>query len=692
MSMSTIVGTANDDTLVSDGHDDSINGLDGDDVIFGGIGNDTLSGDNGNDTITGSAGNDQLFGGEGNDSLTAGNDHTYLDGGDGTDTLIGGADGDYIYDIYGGAMNVLSGNGGNDYLAGDGTLSGGDGNDTIGYFDGPPDKSLQYLPTSVSGGAGDDSITSLFSGGHDLLAPNTLDGGDGNDTIVGGDDPDLILGDNGLDSLSGGAGDDRLNGGSGADTMYGGAGNDVYYVDNAGDVVSEQTTPGTDDGGTDLVYATVSYTLPDFVENLWLQGAGNINGIGNTLNNVIHGNNSDNVLSGLDGNDSLLGGGGNDSLDGGTGNDYLDSGTGNDTIVGGAGNDTLIAAGVATMHGGAGDDTYYVNNSADIVSEQTTPGIDDGGHDTVYASVSFTLGNGVEDLWLTAAAGNADGTGNALVNIIHGNNSDNVLLGMDGDDSLLGAGGNDSLDGGTGNDYLDAGTGNDTIVGGGGNDTLIAAGIATMHGGAGDDTYYVNNADDVISEEATPGIDDGGHDIVYSTVSFTLSRFVEDMTLMAAAGNANATGNAGDNIIHGNNSDNVITGLDGNDVLLGGGGNDSLDGGSGNDILVGGAGADRFAFEYAGAANGFDTVADYAHGTDSLWFNGADYGVSVGGTLSANMFTTGASAAGTHAQFVWDAANHTLYWDDDGTGADAAIAIATFTGVTNIDATDFHFK
>ncbi|WP_413456784.1 calcium-binding protein [Herbaspirillum huttiense] len=63
-------------------------------------------------------------------------------------------------------------------------------------------------------------------------------------------------------------GNDRnniLDGLGGADTMTGGKGDDSYYVDNSGDRVVEKAGEGTD-----TVYATVSTTLADNVENLVL--------------------------------------------------------------------------------------------------------------------------------------------------------------------------------------------------------------------------------------------------------------------------------------------------------------------------------------------------------------------------------------------------------------------------------------
>lgn len=172
--------------------------------------------------------------------------------------------------------------------------------------------------------------------------------------------------------------------------MAGLAGNDTYIVNHSGDVVIEAAAQGTD-----TIMSSVSYSLPNNVENLTLTGSGNINGTGNSLANVLSGN------------------------------------SGNNTLDGGAGADR--------MAGGAGNDTYRVDNVGDVVAE-----LNGQGTDTVSSSVSYRLSSDVENLTLTGS-GNVTGTGNSLANVLVGNAGNNTLNGGSGSDMLTGSGGSDSF-------------------------------------------------------------------------------------------------------------------------------------------------------------------------------------------------------------------------------------------------------
>ena len=90
------------------------------------------------------------------------------------------------------------------------------------------------VPVTARGRGGDDQITSNSA----VLAGLTLDGGDGNDTIVGGGAGDTITGGPGDDVVTGGRGADVVtlsggddvflwNPGDGSDVLDGGAGNDT---------------------------------------------------------------------------------------------------------------------------------------------------------------------------------------------------------------------------------------------------------------------------------------------------------------------------------------------------------------------------------------------------------------------------------------------------------------------------------
>jgi len=147
--------------------------------------------------------------------------------------------------------------------------------------------------------------------------PDPIIGTSDDDTLVGTEGDDRIRGKSGKDTLNGLNGNDILNGGPGVDEMFGGQGDDKYLVVPGSDKVIE----AADEGKDRVVTARTNYTLPENVEELILQGAENLEGTGNNLDNLIRGNDGDNILIGNDGNDILLGVQGNDVLIGGLGKD-----------------------------------------------------------------------------------------------------------------------------------------------------------------------------------------------------------------------------------------------------------------------------------------------------------------------------------------------------------------------------------
>ena len=245
-----------------------------DNKIIGNTANNKLVGGAGNDVLDGWLGNDYLDGGPGND---------FLQGGVGIDTMVGGTGNDtYVIDNQADVIIEKAGEGIDWVIAG----------------------TTYRLPANV------ENLIMLYTGayvayGNDL--DNILVGNSGNNYFEGGAGNDIIFG---------GAGNDGILGGTGADTMIGGEGDDWYSVDNPGDVVIEYANEGTD-----IVGASVSYTLPANVENLNLDGNADINGTGNELANVIRGNSGNNVINGMAGNDTIEGLGGNDTLTGGAGDD-----------------------------------------------------------------------------------------------------------------------------------------------------------------------------------------------------------------------------------------------------------------------------------------------------------------------------------------------------------------------------------
>jgi 2',3'-cyclic-nucleotide 2'-phosphodiesterase (5'-nucleotidase family) len=218
---------------------------------------------------------------------------------------------------------------------------------------------------TLEGNVGDDTIDG--GQGRDIVrglaGDDTLDGGVGNDQVFGGEGDDELFGGSGSDKVFGEAGNDMLDGGGGKDALNGGAGDDRYII-NDKDAIKE-----LDGGGNDTVESSITFTLPNFVENLILTGTAHINGTGSKDNNTITGNTGDNVLKGAGGDDTLNGGVGDDVLDGGAGIDVLNGDTGHDLLRGGAANDTLDGGvGDDVLRGDAGDDTLTGGEGDDLMT------------------------------------------------------------------------------------------------------------------------------------------------------------------------------------------------------------------------------------------------------------------------------------------------------------------------------------
>jgi Ca2+-binding RTX toxin-like protein len=587
-----------------------INGNSGDDTLFGYGGNDTVNGGNGTDSLYGDAGSDTLNGGAGDDSLRggAGRDTFVFSSGFGNDTLYDFTVGFDSIDLsslnFGTYASLLSNTAD---VSGDAVITLSGNTITLGGVTKSQLQQDDFIGLTPGATSGNDTMNGLSTA-------DNLDGGDGND---------IIYGNGGADTLAGGAGNDFIDGGASADAMTGGTGNDTYVVNHNGDTVTENASEGTD-----TVQSNTHWTLGSNVENLTLTGSSNLNGNGNSANNVLQGNSGNNVLTGNGGNDSLFGNEGDDTLNGGSTWDSLIGGTGADTVYGGggndwirgedgndtlygqddkdrmfgeAGNDTLDGGtGNDILTGGTGDDTYMVDSTGDQTIENASEGTD-----TVQASINHTLAANIENLTLTGTS-DIDGTGNAL---------DNTITGNDGNNALSGGGGIDILTGGTGQDrfVFTAGFGNDTV-------TDFTNGADTLDFSA----YGYSTYDDILANISFADVSGnavltiGGDSVTLTGVSASSLSFGSYAGIVASNGNDDLSGAAGADTIHGLGGDDTIHGDAGDDALFGNAGKDLLDGGTGNDALHGGAGRDTFVFQ---VGFGNDIIFDYSPGFDLIDLN-----------------------------------------------------------------------
>ena len=494
------------------------------------------------------------------------------------------------------------------------------------------------------------------TGGADTLA-----GSAGDDTILGNAGNDTLDGLAGNDSIEGGDGNDDLFGGVGDDTLNGGAGNDRLIIDSSTDRLQEAPEAGS----LDIAITSASFRLAAGVEVERL--------IAGTFTTAGVFDNSQTTAINLAGNEFAQ------QVLGNAGSNVLDGGRNSNPALG------------DSLQGLAGDDTYIIRNSNDVISAAFGSETAANGNDTVYVSIADleaagqavatfnlgTLSNGqfIETLSAQDQSGtqNLSLTGNDQNQNVVGNQGNNTLAGGGGTDVLIGLGGNDTYVLTSTTETIQETTGSDTIVFAAGNtfagtftlaadvsvenitlgngvtnvtgnnlaqtitgtaavETLAGGGGAdTLIGGAGADTYIVSTSAVAITELAT----DADTDTVYysgTTGGYDLAAGVAVENLVAGAGANFAAAIA-------TTTNTYVVGNERSQVLYGNAGNNILDGDRGTgtnvDTLAGGAGDDIYRVyaqsdvvdERIYTALGTPTAGSDAGGNDTV-FTSATYSLA----------------------------------------------------------------
>lgn len=191
--------------------------------------------------------------------------------------------------------------------------------------------------------------------------------------------------------------------------------------------------------------------------------------------------------------------------------------------------------------------------------------------------------------------------------------------------------------------------------------------FAALNGSANADTINGRDGDDVINGQ-------GGNDEV-----------------RGGNGNDLISGNAGNDVLIGGEGHDKLLGGAGNDRLIGNIGNDILNGGIGRDTLFGADGNDKYLFDNAPAAFNVDTINEYVTANDSIWLDDSVFTNLDLGKLDPENFIKGNGVVAAEANdfVLYDTANGSLSYDQDGNGAGAAVQIATLTGAPNLTAFEF---
>ena len=394
--VTTITGTANDDTLLGDASS-TINGGAGDDTITGGTGDDTLNGDAGNDTITTNTGNDTVNGGAGDDVIVfAGNldSSDSVDGGDGNDTLS----------ITNATLTTLNGYSisqvgiFNDRVSGIEVARLTDALNQTSFdmarLDNIANIDLRagWTGAETLAGLQNNAVISMRAGdtgGTNALTLSLADNTGTNDAIT----VNLV----------------DATGGVNYDTIA------MSGIESLTLTTSEATASNTAQSETISINATGLETLTlQGTESLDLTGldigattidaSGIADATATTAPNVqINGSAAAQTITGSAGNDTINAKSGNDTVDGGAGNDTIDGGTGDDTITGGEGQDSIT--------GGAGNDTINLAETTDAQDTVVFSTSSTNGQDTINGFNSSDILKITTNLLTGATALDANGAG-----------------------------------------------------------------------------------------------------------------------------------------------------------------------------------------------------------------------------------------------------------------------------------------
>jgi Ca2+-binding RTX toxin-like protein len=719
---------------------------DGNDSFTGGRAAERISGGKGRDSVDGNGGNDKV-------ALGAGDDAFRWDPGDGSDKVDGQAGrdrltlngsraadrwsltargrrfgaahaGDNARVNAGGFESLAADSGGGaDVIIADSLA--GTGLSRVAFDLGAGDNAPDALV--VGGTGGDDKVTVgsggvtglaaaiaiLGAGSGDSLTLNLLGGDDAADgsrlpagplalTMNGGDGDDTLVGGNGDDTLDGGVGNDSVDGNPGNDLIALGDGDDRFAW-NSGD--GADTVEGG--GGSDQLTATGS-DAPDTFTLTADRDRARVSRDANVL--LVNAHDVEGV--------TLAGAGGADNL---TVGDLSGSAVVRSTLDFGAAD---LQPDVGSVIGSMGNDSVTVT------------------------------GNGVSGAGPPVAVAGAEaGLDRVAVYLLNGDDKADTSAVPAGTFAVTmnGGAGNDTFVGGPGDDTADGGTGTDTATLGDGNDSYIWSpgdGADTFEGQGGSDTVVVEGGDGADSASlaangarlaltSTPdggGVDNGGvENVAFNGHGGADSLTVGDLTgtpvtqttadlgagdgqpdsvvANATAGNdsvkitdagvtsglptairiadAEATDRLTVNGLGGTDTLDAsgvpagsftvaLNGGDLSDTLIGGQGNDQLAGGRGDDLALMGAGDDVFSWV---PGDGSDTVEGQA-GTDRLSFSGANVSEHI--DISAN---------GSRVRFSRDVAAITMDLNDiegidvSALGGADTVTVNDLTGtdVTNVN-------